>query len=68
MAGARERLEQLKEEYGFREPNRGDLDDPYIEWRTGKPDYELANLQYFLGKTQDHQAGKLLKLLPARTS
>ena len=37
----RAEIENLKKEYGFREPERGraDLDDPSIRWRTGKPDY-----------------------------
>ena len=32
-------LERLKAKYGFREPDRGDLDDELIKWREGKPDY-----------------------------
>ena len=32
-------LENLKKKYGFREPDRGDLDDKNILWRSGKPDY-----------------------------
>ena len=35
----RAHLENLKREYGFKEPDRGDLEDPDILWRSGKPDY-----------------------------
>ena len=35
----RAHLENLKKEYGFKEPDRGDLEDPDILWRSGKPDY-----------------------------
>ena len=35
----RTHLENLKKEYGFKEPDRGDLEDPDILWRSGKPDY-----------------------------
>lgn len=59
MATDREQLEQLKKSHGFREPDRGDLDDASIEWRTGKPDYAQANLAFVSGKTQNHQAGSL---------
>ena len=53
----RSKLEDLKNEYGFREPDRGDLDDPSISWRTGKPDYTKANYEYLKGKTQNHMQG-----------
>lgn len=50
----------IKEKYGFVEPDRGNLDDPSINWRGGrKPDYTIANLQYFLGKTKNHKSGSL---------
>lgn len=51
-------LEALKMAHGWREPDRGDLDDPRIEWRMGKPDYTKANYEYLKGKTQDHDQGK----------
>ena len=51
-------LEKLKEEFGFREPDRGDLSDPSIKWRTEKPDYTKANLAFLSGKTQNHPKGK----------
>ena len=35
----REDLENLKRKYGFKEPDRGDLEDQSILWRSGKPDY-----------------------------
>ena len=52
-----EKLNDLKTKFGFREPDRGDLDNPEIEWRVGKPDYTRANYQYLKGKTQNHKAG-----------
>jgi len=36
------------------------MDDPNIKWRFGKaPDYTLANLAYFKGKTRNHKDGSL---------
>ena len=52
------KLEELKNKYGFREPDRGDLEDLTIEWRSGKPDYTRANHEYLKGKTQNHAKGK----------
>ena len=52
-------LDKLKDKHNLREPNRGDLDDPSIEWRSGKPDYAKANLAFLKGKTQNHKAGML---------
>ena len=40
----RAEIENLKKEYGFQEPERGDLDDPSIRWRTGKPDYTKVRM------------------------
>ena len=54
----REKLEDLKARYAFREPERGDMDNPDIEWRIEKPDYIKANYQYLKGKTQNHAEGK----------
>ena len=54
----REKLEDLKSRYGFREPDRGNLDDPEIHWRMGKPDYTKANYQFLKGKTQNHAEGR----------
>uniref|UniRef100_A0A7R9WFQ0 Pathogen-related protein n=1 Tax=Pseudictyota dubia TaxID=2749911 RepID=A0A7R9WFQ0_9STRA len=57
---ARALIDHIKEKYGFVEPDRGNLDDPSINWRGGrKPDYTIANLQYFLGKTKNHKEGSL---------
>jgi hypothetical protein len=56
---ARMDLNKLKEKYNLREPERGDLDDTTIEWRSGKPDYAKANLAFLKGKTQNHKAGML---------
>ena len=52
-----EKLEDLKVRYGFREPERGNLDDPDIVWRFGKPDYTKANYQFLKSKTQNHAEG-----------
>ncbi|CAF0836041.1 unnamed protein product [Brachionus calyciflorus] len=60
---AKKELEELKLKYNFVEPNRGNLDDEQIEWRDGKPDYTLANLEYFKGKKMNHKADSLEKLV-----
>ena len=54
-----EKTKQLQEKYGFEIPDRGDLDDPSIKWRTGKPDYTRANYEYLTGKTQNHKKGSI---------
>ena len=56
-----EHLAQELKKYGFIEPDRGDLNDPNIKWRSGKPDYTSANLEYFKGKTMNHAQGSLEK-------
>ena len=53
----REKVEDLKTRYGFREPDRGNFEDENIEWRHEKPDYTKANYQYLKGKTQNHAEG-----------
>ena len=57
VESVREKLEDLKVRYAFREPERGDMDNPDIEWRIEKPDYTKANYQYLKGKTQNHPEG-----------
>lgn len=59
----REQIEEYKKKYGFVEPDRGNLDDPTIVWRFGKPNYDIANLQYFKGKSQNHAKDSLEKLV-----
>lgn len=56
---AREELEKIKKEYNYIEPDRGNLDDENIKWRVKKPDYTIANLLYFKGKTKNHAEGSL---------
>lgn len=57
---ARALTDYIKEKYGFVEPDRGNLNDPSINWRGGRqPDYTIADLQYFLGKTKNHKPGSL---------
>ena len=41
----RQLLEDLVTRFGFREPDRGDLESNHIVWRRGKPDYTRANYQ-----------------------
>lgn len=56
---SRDVLEKLLAKYNFREPNRGNLDDPNITWKTQKPNYDKANFAFLNGKTQNHKAGSL---------
>jgi hypothetical protein len=53
-------IEFFKTKFGFVEPDRGlDKEGPETVWRYGKmPDYTKANVSYFMGKTQNHKAGK----------
>ena len=57
MFSAASKLKALKAKYGFSEPDRGNLDDPEIRWREGKPDYTQANCFFLEGKTQNHKQG-----------
>ena len=52
-------LKEITSEYGFIRPDRGNLDDPNIHWREGKPDYRKADLSFFKGRTTNHPAGSL---------
>lgn len=52
-------LERFVREYGFVRPDRGDLDNPSLQWREGKPDYRKADLLYFQGKSKNHEPGSL---------
>ena len=52
-------LEKFVRDYNFVIPDRGDLDDPAIEWRAGKPDYRRVNLLYFQGKSKNHKQASL---------
>lgn len=56
---AEEILKMLQEKHGFKTPDRGNLDDPTIMWKEGKPDYTITDLHYFLGKTKNHSSGSL---------
>jgi len=56
---ARKLLTYLQNKHGFLIPNRGNLDDPSVRWKEGKPDYTIADLHYFLGKTTNHPQGSL---------
>ena len=56
---ARKMLTVLQKEHGFTVPDRGNMDDPSIMWKEGKPDYTITDLHYFLGKTKNHKPGSL---------
>ena len=54
----RQELDALLEETGFSEPDRSVVfEDPGTVWRTEKPNYDVANLEFLKGKTQDHAKG-----------
>lgn len=55
IENARRELNRMLELPENHEPDRGDLDEATIEWRSGKPDYTLANLAYLKGKSMSHE-------------
>lgn len=59
MAQAKRLVAYLQKKYGFVLPDRGNLDDQSVLWKEGKPDYTIADLHYFLGKTKNHPPGSL---------
>ena len=64
IASARKQVENLLlKDDSLCEPNRGDLDDECHKWLHGKPDYSIANLEYLTGKSQNHKAGSLEKVV-----
>ena len=60
MSEARKELREFLSK-GFIEPNRGNLDEQ--KWKSAKPDYTLANLAYFKGKSKNHKEGSLEKIV-----
>jgi hypothetical protein len=53
-------LEDLKERYGWKEPQRSFMDDPKTKWRFGgKPDYSLTNLQFLKQRSKIHAEDSL---------
>lgn len=56
---ARVELKRMLTLTGNIEPNRGNLDEPEITWRHGKPNYTIANLAFLKGKSSDHQNASL---------
>ena len=56
---AEEELARIAKEYGFSRPDRGNLDDPSIEWREGKPNFCRADISFFKGRTTNHKPGSL---------
>lgn len=59
IENARRELNRMLELPENHEPDRGDLDEPTVEWRSGKPDYTLANLAYLKGKSMSHEKDSL---------
>eukprot|EP00271_Cylindrocystis_brebissonii_P002743 TRINITY_DN13543_c0_g1_i1.p1 TRINITY_DN13543_c0_g1~~TRINITY_DN13543_c0_g1_i1.p1 ORF type:complete len:263 (+),score=60.27 TRINITY_DN13543_c0_g1_i1:194-982(+) len=59
---ARLAINKLVQEKGFVEPTRSNMDGD-IPWNFGKPDYTIANLLYANGKTRNHQANSLEKVV-----
>ena len=59
MSQAKKLLTYLQNKYGFLIPDRGNLDDQSVLWKEGRPDYTIADLQFFLGKTTNHPPGSL---------
>uniref|UniRef100_A0A7S2YSQ3 Pathogen-related protein n=1 Tax=Entomoneis paludosa TaxID=265537 RepID=A0A7S2YSQ3_9STRA len=57
---AREELDKIKKEFGFKEPERSFMDDPDIQWRFGgKPDYTVTNLLFLKERSKIHPEGSL---------
>ena len=53
-------LENIKEMYGLKEPDRAFMDDENIKWRFGgKPDYSLTNLKFLKERSRIHPEGSL---------
>lgn len=44
-------------------PNRMYMDDPEIEWRTVKPNYDVVNLKYLRERSKFHSADSIEKLI-----
>ncbi|RHY34220.1 hypothetical protein DYB32_001875 [Aphanomyces invadans] len=51
---AKDEICTLQTHFGQIVPFRGNLDDPSIQWRIGKPDYALLDLAFLQGKTHNH--------------
>lgn len=53
-------LEEIKHEFGLKEPDRSFMDDDDIKWRFGgAPDYSLTNLKYLKERSRIHPEGSL---------
>jgi len=53
-------LEELKEKYGWKEPERSFMDDNETKWRFGDvPDYSLTNLKFLKERSKIHPEGSL---------
>eukprot|EP00985_Skeletonema_marinoi_P009370 scaffold4368_cov139-Skeletonema_marinoi.AAC.1 len=59
MSQAKKLLTYLQNKHGFVIPDRGNLDDQSVLWKEGRPDYTIADLHYFLGKTTNHPRGSV---------
>jgi hypothetical protein len=56
---ARIELNELLKKNNDIEPDRGNLEDESIEWRHSKPNYNLANLAFTMGKCKKHVENSL---------
>lgn len=60
LEACKKEYQQLVDEHGLIPPVRSFMDEPDTEWRFGgPPDYSLANLLYFKGRTKVHEEGSL---------
>jgi hypothetical protein len=60
LNAVKQELEEIKKEYGLKEPERSYMSDPEIQWRFGgAPDYSLTNLFYLKERSTQHADGSL---------
>lgn len=58
----RAEIEDLQTAHGFRRPTRSTI-DPERPWKDGVPNYDVADLLFFRGKTQNHAEGSLEEIV-----
>ncbi|KAI0563409.1 NTF2-like protein [Gracilaria domingensis] len=54
----RKEVQLLQEKHGFVRPSRSTI-DPSRPWKSGPPNYDMADLLYFRGKTMNHEPNSL---------
>ena len=60
LLACKEELDQIKKQYGMKEPERSFMDEPDTKWRFGgKPDYSLTNLMFLKERIKQHPEGSL---------